>query len=250
LSNDFDQVIYDVYFVNDQTGFACGGTPDVFKTMNGGASWNKIYIPFPDFPLEYRVPLRRIYFTNDSCAFICGGGQFSKGIIFKTTDQGQTWTLSLFAHELRGILFTNESTGLACGYGAVFQTTDNGNNWNVTEAPNEFYTSIVNSSGQLWISGYSGGVINSPTNNIAWNISNSSNNAFSSRSHFNCISATDKGTLVAAGNDGMIAISYDSGSSWKEGESFDGNTIKSILLFSEKSGIAVGDDGRMFMFSF
>jgi photosystem II stability/assembly factor-like uncharacterized protein len=250
LSNNFDQVIYDVYFINKNLGFAVGGTPDVFKTIDGGNNWEKLYIPFPAFPLAYRVPLRRIYFVNDSLGFVCGGGRFESGIVFKTTDQGQTWTLSLFEHELRGITFINESSGFTCGYGAIYKTDDSGNTWNIISSPNEFYTALFNSSNELWTIGYNGGIFNSEPDGSNWKNIKSGNDALSSRTHFNCIESTENGTLVVSGNDGVISISSDLGNSWDEGESFDASTIRGIFLTGNNAGIAVGNDGKIFKFSF
>lgn len=250
LNSTFDQVIYDVYFVNENLGFAVGATPDVFKTTDKGLTWEKLYIPFPDFPLAYRVPLRKIFFINDSTGFICGGGKFGQGIIFKTTDQGQTWKLSLFEHELRDILFTNQTSGFACGYGAIFNTTDCGNTWKVLKTPNEFYTSLIKYGAQLWTAGYNGGIFNSVEEDMDWKAKNSSNNAFNAATHFNCLVATENGILIAAGNDGILSISRDMGNSWAEGESFNGTTIRSIILTSNNSGMAVGNEGKIYTFLF
>jgi photosystem II stability/assembly factor-like uncharacterized protein len=252
LSTSFDQVIYDFYFINDHLGFAGGGNADVFKTIDGGKTWEKLYLPFPatGFPVAYRTPLRKIFFVNDSLGFICGGAKFEAGIIFKTTDQGLNWTLTTFNYELRGLLFLNDQTGFACGYGIMLKTTDSGNNWNVTGSPNEFYTALSEYSDDLYASGYNGGIYKTPSANADWQPANKSNSAFSNRSHFNCISTAANGTLVAAGDNGFIAISADHGSSWKEGESFNGSTVKCILLLDDHSGIAAGNDGGNFKFSY
>ena len=252
LKDDFDQLIYDIYFFNNKLGFAAGGTPDVFKTTDGGITWKKLYLPFPvtGFPLAYRVPLRKIFFVNDSIGFICGGGRYEAGIIFKTFDKGQSWSLNLFEHELRGIYFMNQTTIIACGYGTIIKTTDSGNNWKAVDIPNEFYTSLIFSSGKLWAAGYNGGIYLSSDEGENWKVANKSNNAYSSRSHFNCMASTENGILIAAGTDGIISISRDNGASWEEGESFDRTTIKCIFLKDEHAGIAVGNEGKIFSFSF
>ncbi|MEP7171219.1 MAG: YCF48-related protein [Bacteroidota bacterium] len=251
LNDSFDQVIYDFYFINDHLGFAGGGTPDVFKTTDGGKNWEKLYLPFPltGFPPNYRSPLRKIFFVNDSLGFICGGGKFEAGIIFKTADQGLNWTLTTFQYELRGILFLNDQTGYACGFGVMLKTTDSGNNWTVIKSPNEFYTSLMKYPDDIYTSGYNGGIYKTSIADIDWQPVNSSNNAYSSRSHFNLITSSANGTLIAAGDGGFISISTDQGSSWDEGESFNGVTIKSILTLDNHSGIAAGNDGKIFKFS-
>jgi photosystem II stability/assembly factor-like uncharacterized protein len=252
LNDSFDQVIYDVYFINGHLGFAGGGTPDVFKTNDGGKNWEKLSLPFPltGFPLNYRTPLRKIFFVNDSLGFICGGGRFEAGIIFKTTDQGATWTLTTFNYELRGILFLTEQTGFACGYGIMLKTTDSGNTWNAVSSPDEYYTAVEKNEAEIWTSGYNGGIYKTNEDNIVWQSACSGNNAFSARTHFSCLAVSDNGTLVAAGNDGIIAVSNDHGATWNNGESFNHATIKNILLIDDKSGIAVGNDGKIFNFSF
>ncbi|MFI5220204.1 MAG: YCF48-related protein [Bacteroidia bacterium] len=252
LSDTFDQVIYDVYFFDELFGFAAGGTPDVFKTIDGGRSWEKLYLPFPatGFPLAYRVPLRQIFFVNDSTGFICGGGRFEAGIIFKTTNSGQNWTLNVFDLELRSIYFLNETTGFTCGFGAILKTTDSGISWDFIAVPNEFYTSMHYSNGELFVSGYNGGILNSKDGGTTWNFLNKSNNVTSSRSHFNCLASIANSKLIACGADGIASISTDNGITWDEGEAFNGSTIKSIFLTNENSGIAAGTDGKIFVFSF
>lgn len=248
--SDFDQVLYDVHFVTAQTGFAGGGIADVFKTNDGGYTWEKLYIPFPAFPTVYRLPLRCIYFVNDSLGFICGGGDYQYGTIFKTTDQGRNWTLALADHELRSIIFLNETTGFACGYGALLKTNDTGSTWNFTEAPNEFYSGAEKTTDHVFVSGYNGSIINSADNGQTWQTKNKGNSAASSRTHFNCIVTYAPNSLMAAGNDGAVALSSDDGNTWQVGESFNRCTIKSVLVLDDKSGVAAGDDGKIFKFSF
>jgi photosystem II stability/assembly factor-like uncharacterized protein len=252
LNDSFDQIIYDVYFINSQLGFAGGGNADVFKTTDSGKSWEKLYLPFPltGFPPNYRTPLRKIFFVNDSLGFICGGARFEAGIIFKTTDQGVNWTLTTFNNELRGILFINNNTGIACGYGIMLKTVNCGTSWEIINSPNEFYTSIKKIKNEIWSSGYNGGIYKSAIDNMDWLNSNSGNNAFSSRTHFNCLEISENETFISAGNNGDYAISTDHGNTWNEGQSFNNSTIKCILLFDNHSGIAVGNEGTIFKFSF
>lgn len=250
LSNSFDQGIYDVYFLNNEFGFASGARANVFKTTDGGNTWEKIIISYPNYPVGKVAPLRKIIFVNDSTGFLCGGGRFEAGLIYKTSDRGNTWSILFYENELRGIHFFNSESGVVCGYGIVLETTDGGNNWNPVASHNEYYTGFTFSSGKLWACGYNGGIYKTTDEGNNWQTVVEDNNAYSTRTHFNCITSTMSGIVVAAGADGIISISKDDGNSWNEGESFDGASVKSIILNGDQTGIAVGVEGKIFRFSF
>src|SRR3990172_4655700 len=59
--------LYDVYFINTQTGWACGNNGTIVKTTNGGNNWfgQTSGITFP---------LRSIHFVNANIGYCVGGG--------------------------------------------------------------------------------------------------------------------------------------------------------------------------------
>lgn len=83
--------IRNLYFINENTGFADGVT-DIFKTTDGGSTWVKVFFPFDG--------LRSLYFYNEkegirieSVSQYIGGDfpQFVKSNFYETTNGGISW---------------------------------------------------------------------------------------------------------------------------------------------------------------
>jgi photosystem II stability/assembly factor-like uncharacterized protein len=84
------------------------------------------------YDLNTSVSIRDIEVINDSCAFICGGMPGSSGLIWKSTDGGNTWTDILDMPErcLYDVEFIDPSNGFAGGDGLLLlQTHDGGLTW-------------------------------------------------------------------------------------------------------------------------
>ena len=139
-NSNVNNSIHSLYFLNDQRGFALSyefdNTPPayfgtrVLTTYNGGNTWNQSLFP------DSNVFLSSIYFI-DSLKGFTGG---SNGIIFYTTNTGQTWMESVidsgfaFGFPIIDIEFYDNEIGFASGgsfdiAGQMFKTTDGGLNW-------------------------------------------------------------------------------------------------------------------------
>src|SRR5690606_31322252 len=162
--------IDDIFFLNEDLGWAaCGPSGLVFKTTDGGESWEQ--------QLELFSYLRNIEFIDENTGFlgtldgvfyrttdggenwqsvfieqnpeaICGidavgentvyacGAWFMPAYIIKSTDAGETWTyqdMSDYAVALVEVLFIDEQFGYASGQnengGVILRTEDGGENW-------------------------------------------------------------------------------------------------------------------------
>ncbi|MBN8584547.1 MAG: T9SS type A sorting domain-containing protein [Ignavibacteria bacterium] len=72
-----NELIYSVFFANNNTGY-CGGTfGHIFKSTNGGISWYQQNVPINGFRNDF-------WFSNDTTGWVVGGG----GYILKTTNGG------------------------------------------------------------------------------------------------------------------------------------------------------------------
>ncbi|HYV94899.1 MAG TPA: YCF48-related protein [Chitinophagales bacterium] len=117
--------LYDVSFVNSDTGFAVGHGHSidfgiVLKTTDGGLTWNSV-----DYGFTKNV--YSISFPSDQVGYICGDG-----FIRKTTDQGNTWTSggggnSFFTQ----VQFLNDTVGYVNDYDntRLKKTIDGGQTW-------------------------------------------------------------------------------------------------------------------------
>lgn len=178
--------VQNITFLNTTVGFACGGikgeTGAVYKTMNGGSSWQKIFsvsgkciydVSFVNDTLGYACGENLLLLrTTDgginwvdqsqiqgkptkgynstlrkivhigSTAYVSGGGNFSEGVMYKTFDGGNWWLYNIFDNELRGACFINKYTGYFAAYGTIYRTNDSTYSFNKLSIDNDFFVSI------------------------------------------------------------------------------------------------------------
>jgi len=120
--------LFDVFLVNDQLGFACGGrgyvNGAIYRTVNGGFNWTVD---------TFDMALESLYFTNENTGF--AGGY---GFVLKTTDGGVSWNpTSAQGDFFTSLHFPTAETGYAAGYqGLILKTTDGGDSWEKVHHPN------------------------------------------------------------------------------------------------------------------
>ncbi|MBA7602157.1 Ycf48-like protein [subsurface metagenome] len=126
--------VNDIHFVDDQNGWAVGGSVDaldagvILNTKNGGETWQVQ-------EREVGAILRGVFFSdlNHGCAV--GFGPFCGGVIMTTDDGGQTWEYHYPSCPwLNDVFFLDASTGWAVGdYGFACLTEDSGATWTRVE---------------------------------------------------------------------------------------------------------------------
>lgn len=116
-------------FINENIGYSIGGgvIGDVFKTTDGGNSWNKLEITVDG-------GLSSISFINENTGFISGG--YNRAVTFKTINGGTSWQ-QIGTFRFGQIQFLNENVGYARNsgdlYNRIYKTTDGGTTWATTE---------------------------------------------------------------------------------------------------------------------
>jgi len=126
-SNGYEN-FFDVYFFNNTDGIVVGGNeqdyaPIIWKTTNGGNSWNPYSAPANAFYL------RALDFVDSLNGWAVG--RF--GTIIHTTDGGSSWifqtnpaTTTLF-----DVDFSDVQHGIACGDGIILYTDNGGQTWQI-----------------------------------------------------------------------------------------------------------------------
>ena len=117
-------LLTDVFFVNEMTGFICGGNKAILKTTNGGSSWS-VQSNSSDSDLY------SIFFINENEGF-AAGGITGVGRVLHTTNGGQNWADLAIASPnlLLSVFFPSPEVGYASGQGGELKkTVDGGENW-------------------------------------------------------------------------------------------------------------------------
>jgi photosystem II stability/assembly factor-like uncharacterized protein len=115
-------------FISDQVGFALTDEPELLKTVDAGASWEVIDLPFDS---SYFSDL---FFLNENTGFICSHPH----TLLKTSNGGQDWTSYSFdtLNYISSADFFNAEEGWVVGsQGFAARTNDGGDTWKVFTLP-------------------------------------------------------------------------------------------------------------------
>lgn len=130
LNNPNNEYYRNIEFLNENVGFLGTLNSNFYKTVNGGATWQKVQNISP-----YPAAICGLDAVGTSTVYGCGSW-FGPAYIIKSTDSGNTWqyiNMSAFAINLVEILFVTENLGYVSGTdsqgGVILKTTDGGVNW-------------------------------------------------------------------------------------------------------------------------
>jgi photosystem II stability/assembly factor-like uncharacterized protein len=126
-----------IFCTNATTCYAVGwngGSHGVYKTTDGGNTWNFLSNP------SANPDLAGIYFTSAANGVVVGGNGSNKvGQIYQTTNGGSTWNQVYNGSSgswLTSVYFADANYGIAVGgSGAIVETTDGGTTWSTMASP-------------------------------------------------------------------------------------------------------------------
>jgi photosystem II stability/assembly factor-like uncharacterized protein len=249
-----------IQFMDEENGLIVGFNGTVFRTSDGGETWEKTDPPVEG--IEIHLPgrgwwyydcwdLRRLHFVTDSVGWAVG----RNGAILKTTNGGSTWisqhpiSRTSDIPDFKSLFFINELVGWAVGHQNVPNgttrvlkyTTDGGETWNVNlpgpSAAIESLNDVVFSDEQNgWAVGKNGVIIHTTNGGQNWQTQDSGTSK-----NFLAITFIDgqSGWIVG---ENIILHTQNGGDSWqvqKEGEW----TLSSVAFGDDRTGLAVGSSG-------
>lgn len=143
------KTVEDIYFIDNNLGFAVGGGGLIAKTTDGGNNWStQIYTNPNTFNFE---SFESVYFVDQNTGYIAGG--LNEMWVLKTSDGGANWTpltMPAYFQRLQTVHFTDVNTGYVAGgsgtgggNGRVYKTSDGGATWDLLNtgiAPNYYNT--------------------------------------------------------------------------------------------------------------
>jgi photosystem II stability/assembly factor-like uncharacterized protein len=130
-SNINGQRYDDIFFLNDQIGWAANGYyASVYKTIDGGITWNE---QLSESTLGSNYYFRNIEFLNSNIGFL---GTLNN-TFFKTLDGGNTWNrvnnITPYPSAICGLCTIGTSTVYGCGAyftpAYIIKSTDSGETW-------------------------------------------------------------------------------------------------------------------------
>ncbi|PKL84728.1 MAG: hypothetical protein CVV22_11520 [Ignavibacteriae bacterium HGW-Ignavibacteriae-1] len=133
LEMETEHDIHDLFFFDSNVGCVVGDSGYFAQTTDGGSNWIISYLIEDDF-----LKLSSVCFTSTLIGYVGGSENFSSGIIFKTSDGGQSWTKtsipeSIFDINFTKIVFPEPQIGYAITRGMCMKTVDAGDNWFITD---------------------------------------------------------------------------------------------------------------------
>ena len=153
VSSPSDELLYSIYFTDDNNGVIAGWNGTILKTSNQGKTWIE----------EKKISdtyLRDVCFDNENVGIIAGGS----GEILRTDDGGNAWS-KINSNSFSGfhsVFFSHDHTGFILGSkGEIFISKNLGKSWDggnsgifssltsITETP----------SGKIYISANNGSII-------------------------------------------------------------------------------------------
>ncbi|HVX27016.1 MAG TPA: YCF48-related protein [Parafilimonas sp.] len=227
----------DLYFFNDDKGFALGKNGHLLSTNDGGISWS-------DTLLSFFGDLNSINFFNDSLGFVTGSGN----LFFRTTNGGKTWTTVNISNIGSGInilklKMASVKIGYAVGNNIALKTTDGGVTWSrLTIDDQDYYEDLyVYSTNDVFIVGgeFGGLILHSSNGGKNWQ----ANRSLLYIPPLSAIAADSSGkkiVITGGGNDGgkgrSILYSIDSGTTWTGASMNDENDIGDIQFINDSTG--------------
>jgi len=280
LPNVCNVNLIDVFFVDTLTGWVTAWEEGIYRTIDGGWTWDKIYNTMPsmingayyfytpesgwiDF---YRTHdggntltnpkkgftfnhLSDVDFIDENTGWVVGYG----GVIGKTTDGGKNWNLqnSTTNIGLSSVFALNEKKIWALGWGIILKTSNGGENWKTQEYQSGSHSAhraitFIDSLKGWIVGGYfdvGGWILHTNDGGETWV---DQTPGYIPRLFDVSFVDANRGWVVAGGGSmldvGAIYHTDDGGVTWTSQLEDQTRGIKSIFFLDQHTGWAAGDD--------
>jgi photosystem II stability/assembly factor-like uncharacterized protein len=200
-----------VFFADSLVGWMGSGLGKIIKTANGGATWTETVIEPGPFS---RFPVLNVKFFSPSYGYAMGGRLEIAGVVWRTTNAGDSWTASHVSPEPVIDLHYFDSLNIVGAFSdpdflgaGLITTTDGGENWDYR------YLEIWGDAGALAVRTYA----------EMW---------------------------VPLGFAGTYMYTLDSGSSWTDLFTPDSTAIYDAVFTDERTGYMVGERGTVLKYNY
>jgi photosystem II stability/assembly factor-like uncharacterized protein len=233
--------INQIYFFNDQLGWAATSDGEVLSTYDGGKTWRLSQVS--------KRNIRDIHFQN-RVGYITG----NRGLLMKTTNGGATWQdISMnIKYNFTGLGIVDDSTAIICGTdqnsmsktkGEIFESRDYGKTWKKHDwrLGNGFVDLAVCPPRRVYLL-----AIKKVFHSISQGVRYFHGKYEGSRLAFGFDFMDEWGFMV--GRKGYFAWSNTHGKKWEERELDLTLDLYAVEMFDRYSGVAVGEKGTVMYF--
>ena len=223
-------------FMNSTTGFVCGENGRIYKTMNGGDSWQLLNS-------GVSVTLNNISIAPDGSIVIPG----NQTTVLRSSDDGMTWSNILnipAVIDFFAVKILNSSTFVISGNeSTILRTTNMGTTWESISIgmPNPLFAIDFAANNTGWVTGCCGMFMKTTNAGISWTTDDYLTPGYTlySMQFF----GQSKGWL--AGEAGYILRTTNAGLAW---DSLNSNTqvdLYSLYFINENTGYVSGYNGTI-----
>lgn len=238
LNSGVTTTLYQVEFLDNNTGYVVGASGVVLKTTDAGATW--VTLPAPTAQAIYSIDI----VSADNIFIGCSRtGTTTTGyskMVMKTTDGGATWVDISLADmgTTRGVDFLDANTGWACtqNSGKVYYTTDGGATWSFSTTnslivPN--FVLFVNNTTGFVTNNNNGDIYKTTDGGLTWVAK-----TVDPEPMYQVFVSGN--TMLAFGKYGNLHLSTDLGETWSPlGSTITRETLKKVY-FKDNIGYAGG----------
>lgn len=204
----------------------------IYKSSDGGYNWEQ----------KFNIPTWFVDFINSDIGFATEFSNLMTGKLFKTTNSGESWTLSKeFDERVTEIQFLNENTGYVLGMFSVYKTLDGGSTWvkKGIGTNSLMYSFYFTDQSTGFAIGEASCVYKTVDSGDTWSVYNLPGSLKMSIRFIN----DSTGIIVA--HDGTIFKTDDAGNHWFQQESTTSNFLTSVVLLENGLAYAVGSSSTI-----
>ncbi len=281
--------LYDIHFVDSNTGWIVGEDQTLISTASGSLGW--VLSPV-GYPLEN---LRGVYFIDELNGWMVGdldGNPVQGQVAYSNNGGGYPLQQFITDNPLTSVVFINEQTGLAAGEnGHVIETLNGGEEWSIippftsNDINDMFFTEPLNgwavtSNGGIfrtqngtdweedstgittdllaihfvdenhgWACGHNNTILKQEIEGDQSNWTRITIIEEPSDMVWNDIFFIDQFTGWVIGERGTVYKTEDAGANWKAEESSVSKNLNALYMVGPKKGWIVGDDGTILSYS-
>lgn len=233
--NNLWHKLYDVKFIDYQSGYATGDHGMFIRTTDGGANWSEKQIGL-------NLPFYK--FANPAPGTFHAVSEY--GAIYSSSDNGDSWVKQNISakQNIRSITMNKQQNGWVVGdKGLVASTLDSAKNWVVhyVDTMKNFFDAAMFADGKAVVVGSGGSVYFSTDNINIWELRNQN-----LTKDLYAVKILNDSQIFVVGDSGTVATSTDRGAWWTDISI--PTTVKLLNLFVLNSNLlfVVGEAGKIY----